>query len=86
MSLRVKDFLKNRAGSLRKKPPRMHHSTFQKLKIKYVKYDEQRFNEKNKENLAWFGSDIERFIDCYFPPDGVYDGYVERQKSEEGLP
>lgn len=86
MSLRVKDCLKNRAGSLKKKPPRMHHSTFQKLKIKYVKYDEQRFNEKNKENLAWFGSDIERFMDCYLPPDDAYDGYVERQKSEEELP
>jgi hypothetical protein len=83
MRLRVKDFLKNRAGSLEKKPPRMHDSTFQKLRIKYVKYDEQQFNERNKELCAWFGSDIEQFIDCYFPTNDMYDAYVDRKETQE---
>lgn len=55
MRQNTEKFLKERAGSLEQKPPWMKKHTFQKLRRKYVKYDEKRFYALNKEvsKLVW---------------------------------
>lgn len=78
MSYNVMDFLKSRAGSLTQKPPWMKKSTFQKLRIKYVKYDEKYFNAVNKELLEKYGEEG----DFYFAPFDMFDAYVEREEQK----
>ena len=69
MKMKVKDFLKDRAGTLDKKPPWMKMYTLQRLRIKYLKYDEKDFNENNKEVLAWYGAKALPYVhDAYEPP------------------
>lgn len=76
----IKDYLKNIGGSLNDKPPRMHKSTFQKARIKYIKYDELFFHQTDKEILSWRGSKIGLFIgDPYFPLDSnLADAMIEQ--------
>lgn len=72
----VRDKLKNYCGSLNNKPPRMHKSTFQKARIKYIKYDELFFYNTDKELLSW-GCSV--FEDHYFPLDSnLDDAVIER--------
>ena len=49
MGMKVKESLKNYAGSLEIKPPRMKRHTFQKLRKKYLDYDEKQFHAIKKE-------------------------------------
>ncbi len=77
----IENFLKNRGGSLKQKPPWMKNSTFQKLRRKYVEYDEMAFNATDKELRDWYGERAEYLIgDPYFfhVPSDLYDAYVER--------
>lgn len=81
MKIKVEDRLKNRAGSLDQKPPWMKRHTFQKLRIKYIKYDEQYFNSRNAEYLSWYPQlSKEDMNEPYFfcMPNKMYDAYVER--------
>ena len=84
-SYHIEDSIKRQGGSLEQKPPWMKKTTFQRLRIKYVKYDEKGFNECNKECRAWFGPRVERFIDWYFPPYNMFDVYVEREEPKDKL-
>lgn len=77
MSYKVKDSLNSRAGSLDQKPPWMKAYTFQKMRRKYVKYDEMRFTELNKELLLWYGYEG----DPYFPSMDLWDAHVEREET-----
>lgn len=82
MSYNVMRYLKNQAGSLDQKPPWMTQREFQKLRRKFVKYDEKRFHQLNKELRARYGSKFETdFTDYYIPPDNVYDAQVERDEN-----
>jgi hypothetical protein len=74
MSYNVKDFLQDKAGSLNQRPPWMKQYIFQKLRRKYIKYDQKYFNEVCKELMEWYG---ERG-DWYFPPSDMWDAFVER--------
>jgi len=76
MKIKIQEKLENRAGSLEQKPPRMQEHIFQKLRRQYVKYDESHIKELNKELLYWFGVKG----DCYFPPSGMLDAYVEKEE------
>jgi len=78
MCSKVKAHLLNRAGTLEQKPPRMKRHTFQKLRIKYVKFDEKRHIEWGKEGMAWFGPQMRNHIEWYFPPGSMLDAWVER--------
>ena len=55
MQMKVKEKLENHTGSLEQKPPWMKGQTFQKLRRKYVKYDEKHLQEVNKELFRRFG-------------------------------
>lgn len=76
----VKKYLKNHAGSLKVKPPYMKHHTFQKLRRKFVKYDEMQFDAACAELRLWHGSKVDLFLDPYhlLMPSNLYDAYVER--------
>ncbi len=73
MQYKATDYLKNRAGSLEQKPPRMRQHTFQKLRRKYLLYDQRGFNEGVRELREWYGAKIERFVEGYFPPSTLCD-------------
>lgn len=72
MRCKVKDTLQNKGGSLNKRPPRMQEHTFQKMRQKYVTYDEKSFDALNNELGLWFGYEG----DCYSPPADMFDAYV----------
>ncbi len=81
MKFGVEECLQNRAGSLKQKPPWMKKYTFQKLRQKYVKYDELSFNALKKELLVWHGSKAQPFLSepyCFLVPYGLNDAYIER--------
>lgn len=70
MGLKVKNRLINRAGSLHTKPPRMWTQTFNRLRQKYVTYDEKWFHASNQDLRDWYGARAEPYIDdWYFPPE-----------------
>ena len=78
---KVLEHLKNYSGSLDLKPPRMQRHTFQKLRIKFVKYDELQFNAACAELRSWHGSKINFLLDesyCFLLPFNLYDAYVKR--------
>ena len=75
---KIETLLKNKGGSLHLKPQRMTYRTFQRLRIKYVKYDEQSDNEECKELILWYGNKISEGIDWYSPPSDMLDAYIER--------
>lgn len=78
---KVEEHLTNYAGSLDRKPPRMKRHTFQKLRSKFVKYDEMQFNATRAELLLWYGTKAKLFLgDPYYllVPSNLYDAYVER--------
>jgi hypothetical protein len=80
MKIKIKECLENQAGSLNQKPPWMKHHTFQKLRQKYVKHDEQYFNRNIAEFKSWFPHKDDRFFrDPYIllMPSDMYDAYVE---------
>lgn len=78
----IEKFLKCRGGSLEQKPPWMKQATFQKIRRKYVKYDEKRFYAGNKEVLEWYGPRIERHLESsYLLFVSLPDAYVERLDS-----
>lgn len=82
MSRKVELFLEKRAGSLENKPPHMKKYTFQKQKIKYVKYDEMRFYSNNLELRFWYGPKVEPYLDnfySFFIPYGLDGAWVVRQ-------
>ena len=79
----IEKFLKNRGGSLRLKPPRMKKHTFQKLRQKYVRYDQLAFLAHSKELLDWHGERARIYLNYYRPPDDMYDAYVDRFCNEE---
>jgi hypothetical protein len=73
--------LKNHAGSLNKKPPRMKQKSFQRLRIKFVKYDEMQYDAAQKELRTWYGSRAEPFLGdpyCLLMPADLCDAYIER--------
>jgi hypothetical protein len=65
MGMKVKESLENQAGSLKNKPPRMKRHTFQKLRKKYLDYDEKQFNAIKKEIIDWYGPGANLFNDRY---------------------
>lgn len=76
---KVKQSLKSKAGSLDSKPPWMKRKSFQRLRIKYVKYDEQWHNERHKELIAWYGAKVAANLESYSGPDGsLFDAWVKR--------
>lgn len=77
----IQDRLKNQTGSLEKKPPYMSNYTFQKLRIKFVKYNEMQFDSSLEELDQWRGDNsASSSIDPYYisMPYNLYDAYVER--------
>jgi hypothetical protein len=79
-SYKVKEHLKNYAGSLEIKPPRMKHHTFQRLRSRFVKYDEMQFNAECAEFRLWHGAKMDLLLgDPYrlLMPSNLYDAYVE---------
>lgn len=67
--LEIEESLKNKGGSLSKKPPRMKRYSFRRLQRKSLKYDEKYFHAANKELLTWYGAKILPYIeDFYIPP------------------
>jgi hypothetical protein len=83
MSYKIADHLQNRGGSLEKKPPWMKRHTFQKLRIKYVKYDEKRSYAIDNELLQWRGAKVLPWLSFYEPPCGMYDAHVERKEVQK---
>jgi hypothetical protein len=67
-SIKVKDKLTNRSGSLFKRPVRMKARTFKKLRQRYLKYDKQYHDETGNELRAWYGARVEPHIDGYYSP------------------
>lgn len=69
MGTKVRDKLRNRAGDIRIKPPRMWARTFRQHQQVYLKYDEKWFHAANQELRDWGGAKAEPFIEnFYFPP------------------
>lgn len=85
MSYRTKNYLKNRAGSLERKPPWMKQHTFQKIRQKYVEYDEKRFHALNREVSSWYGSEHSMLGYDYFPSIDMMDVYVEREETNQNF-
>ncbi|HRN78581.1 MAG TPA: hypothetical protein PLU71_05030 [Candidatus Dependentiae bacterium] len=66
---KVKEYIKARGGNLEwfdKKPPRMHHKTFQKLKDRAEYYEAKSGMELFKELREWYGERAEPAIDKGF--------------------
>jgi hypothetical protein len=66
MSRKTEEYLKNRSGDLYKKPPRMHHDRYQKLKSKQFYYEGKSGQASNKELREWFGQRAEPYVDEFF--------------------
>lgn len=75
MRAEIEKYLQKKAGSLKQKPPRMHHSTFKKMRKKYVDHDEKSFYAKHKELKDWYGLDPFDRHYGFFVRDGFYDVY-----------
>ncbi|MBY0110001.1 MAG: hypothetical protein K2X90_02715 [Candidatus Babeliaceae bacterium] len=78
MSIKIEDYLKNHAGTLKNKPPWMKRRTFNELRRKYVAYDEKRFYAINDELRARYGAKVEPHLENdygFFVPSGMYDAY-----------
>lgn len=80
MVINVKNYLEHRTGSMNIKPPWMKQYTFQKLRRKYVKYDEKHCYAVHDELREWYGEGVNRFLDPYDPPSDMCDAYVEWTK------
>lgn len=78
MSYKVVNYLKSWGGSLEQKPPMMTQYAFQKLRRKYVKYDEKSFYASHKELESWYGPGILANTDDSYSllmPSNLYDAY-----------
>ncbi|MDR3549989.1 MAG: hypothetical protein P4L31_01120 [Candidatus Babeliales bacterium] len=83
MGSKVKEFLKNRAGALDRKPPWQKQHTFQKLRKKYLDYDERHFYAGYNALRNKYGPIIDTMTDnhyCLFVPTGFYELYDYRDK------
>ncbi len=56
MQLQTEATLKAKGGSLYEKPPRMHRSTFQRIKRKHIDYEIKGEDASNRELREWYGS------------------------------
>ncbi len=77
MSIKIKDYMKKHGGTLDRKPPWMKQHTFQRLRLKYIKYDRQGFYATNKELLEWYGSKIEPHLESYYFSSDRLEGYSD---------
>ncbi|MDR3549934.1 MAG: hypothetical protein P4L31_00845 [Candidatus Babeliales bacterium] len=78
MGMKIRDALNNRAGSLDRKPPWQKQHTFQKLRKKYLDYDEKRFYSQYNGLRNKYGLIVDTMTDnhyCLFVPSGFYDLY-----------
>jgi len=67
--INIKNYIKARGGNLEafeKKPPRMHHKTFQKLKDRAKYYEAKDGIELFKELRQWRGAKAEPYLDKWF--------------------
>jgi hypothetical protein len=63
MQKKSEDKLKNKGGSLYEKPPRMHNSTFQRIKRKHIDYEIKGEDASRAELREWYGAKIEPHLD-----------------------
>ena len=72
---KLKAFIKQEGGDLdqHKKPPRMRHAIYEKLKQKQCYYECKSWYELNKELRDWYGSKVEPYL------ENEFDCTLERQ-------
>lgn len=68
MAKKVKDLIGEKGGSLEnyKKPPQMHASTFNNLRLKKLYYEGKSHQASNQELRLWFGERAEPYLDGFF--------------------
>jgi len=75
MQMKIEKDLKNHAGSLDKKPPWKKLHTFQKIRKKYLDYDEKRFHAIHKELRNLYGTRTGDDHYSFFVPSNLLDVY-----------
>lgn len=77
MGMKIEKYLKNHAGALDRKPPWMKQHTFQKIRKKYLDYDEKRFYATQDAHIDTFGQMRYMISDhyCIFVPSEFLDVY-----------
>lgn len=66
MRSKVEKLLHNQSGSLDKKPPWKKQHTFQKIRKKYLDYDEKYFYASQRELIALHNSSIANMLDHHY--------------------
>ena len=67
MSIKIKNYLKDRGGSLEQKPTRMKHKTFEALQKRHFDYYETKYSEaKRKEFIEWYPDKLEELEEFDF--------------------
>lgn len=68
ISDQIKAFVREKGGDLDqyKKPPRMHNTSYDKLRQKQCYYESKFHQALNNELRKWYGERVEPYIDKYF--------------------
>jgi hypothetical protein len=85
MGRKIEKHLNERAGALDSKPPWMKQHTFQKLRKRYVDYDEKRFYDSRKAHIDLFGQMRHREISdyyCLYVPSDFLDVYDCKESTD----
>lgn len=71
MSDKIKSHIKDRGGDIDyyKKPPRMHQSTYQRLKELRTYYECKSDEALNQDARSWFGEKAEAYLEDVYVPD-----------------